>query len=111
VHLRDHRPRGNIAFFWIQYFYFGMLPTAVAGVVVLWRRRAPLWPMLALVAMVVITVAGTLGSTRYRVPADIGIAMLAAVGIDAALRAVHGRRRTKTEAAEVAETRTLVSAD
>jgi 4-amino-4-deoxy-L-arabinose transferase-like glycosyltransferase len=104
--------RGNIAFFWMQYFfYLAMLPAAVAGVVVLWRRRAPLWPMLALVAMVVITVAGTFGSTRYRVPADIGIAMLAAVGIDAALRALHGRRRTKTEAAEVAETRTLVSAD
>jgi 4-amino-4-deoxy-L-arabinose transferase-like glycosyltransferase len=104
--------RGNIAFFWLQYFfYLAMVPFAIGGVVVLWRgRRASLWPMIALIGMVAFTVASTFGSTRYRAPADVAIALLAAVGVDAALRAFAGRR-TNAVPVDETENRPLVPAD
>jgi hypothetical protein len=97
--LRLDLMEGNIGFLWLEYFcYLAMVPAAIVGVVILRRRRAPLWPMLALILMVAITVASTFGSTRYRAPADVAIALLVAVTIDAAVRAGSGRR---THAIEV----------
>ncbi|MGH9027055.1 MAG: hypothetical protein ACRDWD_13200, partial [Acidimicrobiia bacterium] len=66
--------------------YYVLMPFAIGGVVVLWRRRVTLVPLLAL--PVIGTVAGMLafGNTRYRIPAEIAIVTLAAVAIDAILR-------------------------
>ncbi len=66
-------------------FWLLVLP-AVAGVVVLRRRKMPVYPLTGFVITVVITVALTFGMPRYRVPADIPIVLLAAVAIDAAIR-------------------------
>ena len=41
-----------------------------------------LLPMLVPIVAVTITAAGTFGLTRYRVPADVVIVVLAALGID-----------------------------
>ena len=59
---------------------------AVAGAVILRRRRqAPIFPLLALPAIVLATVAVTFAQTRYRAPAEPVVVVLAAVAIDAAL--------------------------
>jgi 4-amino-4-deoxy-L-arabinose transferase-like glycosyltransferase len=93
---------GDIRFLWAEYFfYLAMLPAAVAGAVILYRRRAPLWPLLAPILTVAITVATTFGSTRYRAPADVSIALLAAVTIGAVLdTALTPRRRAVPRASD-----------
>ena len=63
-----------------------MLPFAIGGAVVLRRRGGVLSPLLAVIATVALTVATTFGSSRYRAPADVTIALFAAVGGDAVLR-------------------------
>jgi 4-amino-4-deoxy-L-arabinose transferase-like glycosyltransferase len=60
---------------------------AVAGAVVLNRRRtARLFPLLVLPAIVIVTVALTYGTTRFRASAETSLAILAAVAIDALWR-------------------------
>ncbi len=66
--------------------YFAMLPFAVAGAIILWRRRLPLAPILALPAVITVTAALAFGVTRYRVPVDLVIVLLAGVAIDGMLR-------------------------
>jgi 4-amino-4-deoxy-L-arabinose transferase-like glycosyltransferase len=57
---------------------------AIAGAVVLRRRRTvPLFPLLALPAIVIVTVAVTYGSNRFRAPAETSLVVLAAIAIDA----------------------------
>lgn len=62
-------------------FYYPLLLLAIGGVVLLIRRRASVWPLI--VPAVVVT-AGTLlayGQTRFRVPAEPSIVVLAALAI------------------------------
>jgi len=66
--------------------YFVMLPFALAGVIILWRKRVPLAPILALPAVITVTAALAFGVTRYRVPVDLVITLLAGVAIDGLLR-------------------------
>jgi 4-amino-4-deoxy-L-arabinose transferase-like glycosyltransferase len=58
----------------------------ILGLVVLHRRRKPIWLYLVLGAVVSFTVAISFGIQRYRVPVDAVLPALAAVGIDALLR-------------------------
>jgi 4-amino-4-deoxy-L-arabinose transferase-like glycosyltransferase len=68
---------------------------ALVGAVVLWRRRVvPVFPLLAVPAIVLFAVAVTFGQTRYRGPAEPALVVLAAVAVDAALR----RRPTEPRA-------------
>ena len=66
---------------------------AIAGAVVLRRRRAaPVFPLLVLPLIALLTVAATYGTTRFRATAETSLAILAAVAVDASVRAVrqHG---------------------
>jgi 4-amino-4-deoxy-L-arabinose transferase-like glycosyltransferase len=73
-------------------FYLLML-LSIAGAITLRRRREiPLFPLLAVPAVVLVTVAVTYGNTRFRAPAEIVLAVLAAVAIDAAATKLAGRR-------------------
>ena len=83
--LEDGRPYGAAAAGIVM--YYALLPFAVAGAVILRRRRVSILPPLALVSMVVVTVAVTFGQTRYRATAEVGLVLLAAVAIDAAVSA------------------------
>ena len=56
---------------------------AVAGAVILRRRRETLLPTLSLVAAAVLTAAVSFGITRYRVGADVAVLVLAAVAAGA----------------------------
>lgn len=79
---------------WISlYAYYLMLPFAIGGLVVLWRRRRQLvLPILVLVIIATFAAATTFGIPRYRAPAEVGIVLAAAVGIHAAWGAWRRRR-------------------
>ncbi len=64
------------------FLYYPLVAAAVAGVVVLVRRRTPIWPLAATCVMVTITATVLYGLTRFRVPAEVAIVVLAAVLID-----------------------------
>jgi 4-amino-4-deoxy-L-arabinose transferase-like glycosyltransferase len=75
--------------------YYLLLPLAVAGAVMLRRRRKPIGILLApFVLVVVVSILGY-GTPRFRVPAEVPLVVLAAV----ALSALAGRLREGRAAA------------
>lgn len=69
--------------------YWVLLPFAVLGVVLLYRRRVRVWPLLSTAVVVALTTALTYGQQRFRVAAEPSLVVLAAVSV----AAVAGRRR------------------
>jgi 4-amino-4-deoxy-L-arabinose transferase-like glycosyltransferase len=63
----------------------------IAGAIVLRRRRVTMFPVLAPIGVVVITVVLLYSSGRFRAPADLMLAILAAVAIDALCNVVAHR--------------------
>ena len=61
--------------------YYLVALAAVAGAVVLRRRRVPVYPLLVPVATVVITAAAFYGATRFRASAEPVLCLLAAVAL------------------------------
>lgn len=73
---------------------------AVIGAVTLRRRRSvPLFPLLAVPAIVLLAVAVTFAQTRYRAPAEPAVVVLAAVAIDARLPRRRAALSTEADAA------------
>ena len=71
--------------------YYVLLVLAVIGAMCLRRQRKPLWILLLpFVFVTLISIAGY-GESRFRIPADISITVLAAVGVHAVLS--RGRER------------------
>jgi 4-amino-4-deoxy-L-arabinose transferase-like glycosyltransferase len=68
------------------FVFWALLPLGVAGAVLARRRGVPVYPLFAFPLAVLLSVLLTIGQTRYRAPAEIPLAILAAVAIDAALR-------------------------
>jgi 4-amino-4-deoxy-L-arabinose transferase-like glycosyltransferase len=88
---RDNRRELPVSVAGLATFYvLGAL--SIAGVVVLRRRRDLVFPLLAPVLAVVVAVAFTYGQTRFRAPAEISLALLAAVALDEFVR-----RRTRRQ--------------
>jgi 4-amino-4-deoxy-L-arabinose transferase-like glycosyltransferase len=68
---------------WAGFFAFWILvPFAVAGGVLLRRRRVPITPLVAQFVIVTVTAAAIYGITRFRVPAEVSLVVLAAVAVD-----------------------------
>ena len=63
--------------------YFPLLFAAIAGWVVMRRRRRRSWPLLVPALIVTIASAATYGQTRFRVPAEPSLVALAAVTVAA----------------------------
>ncbi|HEY3830664.1 MAG TPA: acyltransferase family protein [Acidimicrobiia bacterium] len=61
--------------------YLLLMPLALHGLVLLYRRRVTIIPFLALAATITITAASTFGITRYRAPIDALLPVLAAGAI------------------------------
>jgi 4-amino-4-deoxy-L-arabinose transferase-like glycosyltransferase len=78
------------------FFYYPLLALAIAGGVVLWRRKATLWPLLVPPVVVTLASAATYGQTRFRVPAEPSLIVLAAVAL-ATLFAGWGERRARSQ--------------
>jgi hypothetical protein len=58
-----------------------MVPVAIAGGVLLWRRKVTLIPLVAPFLLVTFTAASTFGITRYRVPSEVALVILAGLGV------------------------------
>ena len=67
--------------------YYLLAPLAVAGALILRRRGEPLGLLLAPLALVVVVSVLGYGTPRFRVPAEIPLVVLAAVAVDAVVRA------------------------
>jgi 4-amino-4-deoxy-L-arabinose transferase-like glycosyltransferase len=79
------------------YSFYAVAILAVAGTVVRRRRQAepgaaPIFPMMAPVVVVMITVLTTYASTRFRAAAEPALAVLSAIAIEAAVASLRGRR-------------------
>jgi len=83
--------RGNVASWAVLIGYWMVLPFAMLGLVVLRRRRIPIFPYLAIAASVTVTVAISFGITRYRAPVDAVLPVLAAIALDALWRRYRRR--------------------
>ncbi len=68
------------------------MPFAVGGLVVLYRRRITIIPLLAVAAIATFAAAITFGVTRYRAPAEVAIVAAAAVGLVALWQWIAGKR-------------------
>lgn len=80
--------------------YYALVPVAVAGVVVLRRRGAPLVPLLAWPVTTTLAAVTAFGETRYRVPSEVALVVLAACALDAwSSRRGDARRRGAAPAA------------
>jgi 4-amino-4-deoxy-L-arabinose transferase-like glycosyltransferase len=92
---------------WVGYawtaMYWVLLPFAVAGAVLLRRRRTLLYPLLVEFVIVAISAATTFGMIRYRAGAEVPLLLLSAVAIDAVWRRL--RRRSPARERESSETR------
>jgi 4-amino-4-deoxy-L-arabinose transferase-like glycosyltransferase len=71
-----------------------LVPLATAGALAARRRRAPLFVLLAPVALTLIVSATAYGTLRFRAPADISLVALGAVGALAVLQRLLARRRS-----------------
>jgi Dolichyl-phosphate-mannose-protein mannosyltransferase len=86
--------------------FYPIAVLAIAGGVVLRRRRIPVFPLAALPVIVLISLTIAFGITRFRAIAEAALVVLAAVAIDAGLRMLHARRRAVAgDAADVAADR------
>jgi 4-amino-4-deoxy-L-arabinose transferase-like glycosyltransferase len=75
-----------------------LVPLAVAGALILRRRGMRPWILLVPVVVVCLTVLVTYGNQRFRHIADLSLVVLAAVALDAGLRARRAGRHTSEEA-------------
>jgi hypothetical protein len=82
---------------------------AVYGVIVLRRRRRMLWIILAPPLLVTVTCAIGFGLTRYRMPAEPSLLVLAAVAVDQLIRrrAAAAKRPTTRDKREAAPRATV----
>lgn len=71
--------------------YYLLVPLAVVGAASLWRRGVTLIPLIAPMLVITVTAALAFGTTRYRIPADVALVVLAGVG-GAGLVGRWGRR-------------------
>jgi Dolichyl-phosphate-mannose-protein mannosyltransferase len=87
----EGRPRNwqmaGTVMFWV------LMPFAVGGVVLLRRKRVPIWPLVSTVVVVSITAMLTYGQQRFRVAAEPAIIATAAVALVAIGRAVRPTRQ------------------
>ncbi len=67
----------------VSSMYYALLPLAIAGTVVLRRRRVPSFPLWAIGLNVVCASALTFGQTRYRTTFEVSLVLLSAVALDA----------------------------
>ncbi len=76
--------------------YFALLPLAAIGLWLLRRRRMVIWPFVALAGLVTVTAVTSFGVTRYRVPVDVCLPMLAAVTIGVGYQWLSNTWRPRT---------------
>ena len=79
------------------WMYYVLVVASIAGLVVLRRRRVPIFPLLVQPALATFAAATTIGITRYRAGAEVSIVLAAAVALVAAARAMGLRSRQPSD--------------
>jgi 4-amino-4-deoxy-L-arabinose transferase-like glycosyltransferase len=82
------------------WMYYGLLALAVGGAVVLRRRRVPLWPLAGVGLTVAVAMVLSFGNTRYRMPFEVCLVVLAAAAIDRLWARERSRPASRTEMAD-----------
>jgi hypothetical protein len=77
------------------YVYWGLAALAIGGVVVLIRRRATIWPLVAALLTVAVSTVITYGTQRFRIAAEPAIVVFAAAALVALGSAVQTPARTR----------------
>ena len=72
--------------------YYVLLPLALYGLLVLWRRKAPIWVIAAPLMLSCAQAVLAYGFLRFRQPAEISLVVLAGVAIDQLWRSRADRR-------------------
>ena len=75
-----------------MWFYYPLLAAAIGGAVVLRKRRQRFWPLVVPAIIVTLGAVASYGQTRFRVPAEPVIVVLAAVAVMAAVDRLQGDR-------------------
>jgi 4-amino-4-deoxy-L-arabinose transferase-like glycosyltransferase len=88
---------------WGLAVYYPLLVLAIGGAVVLWRRRAPVWPLLVPPIIVILSTAVSYGRVRFRVEAEPVLVVLASVALGAIFSEWRRRRRGRPLERESAE--------
>jgi hypothetical protein len=99
VSLREYLDGAEKSVAWaalIGYYVLALL--SIVGGIVVRRRRVPLLPLLAPIAVVLITVVVTYGNTRFRTPAEVVLVVLGAVAIDAGIARLVPNRSPRERA-------------
>jgi hypothetical protein len=68
------------------------MPFAIAGVLLLWRARIPISPILGPVIVATVAAALSFGVVRYRSPAEPAIVLAAAASFEMLWRSMDPRR-------------------
>ncbi len=78
--------------------YIVLAPLGIAGLVLLRRRRRMIWPFLTIAGLATFTAVTSFGITRYRIPVDVVLPILAAVALVSGWERVtsYSRRRRTT---------------
>jgi hypothetical protein len=71
------------------WMYYALVALSLYALVWMRKRRIPISPMIAIVLMVTFTAAVSIGITRYRVSADVMLAILGGVALEALWRLVR----------------------
>ncbi|HWC37435.1 MAG TPA: glycosyltransferase family 39 protein, partial [Acidimicrobiales bacterium] len=88
---------------WGLAVYYPLLALAIGGAVVLWRRRAPVWPLLVPPIIVILSTAVSYGQLRFRVEAEPVLVVLASVALAAIFSRWRRRRRGRPLEQETTE--------
>ncbi|MDE3206239.1 MAG: glycosyltransferase family 39 protein [Acidobacteriota bacterium] len=72
--------------------FWGLSLLSVGGLVILRRRRVPVFPLLGVGLTVVVSVMLSFGDTRYRTPFEVSVAILASVAAERVWAAVAPQR-------------------
>ena len=97
----DQFPEGRDKWMaWTGFIGFWILSLlSIAGVVILRRRKTPVYPLVALIVIAFMTIAISFATPRYRTTAEPALAVLAAVAIDAGLTRWRAGRDAAASAA------------
>jgi hypothetical protein len=97
--------RGRLPSWAGTWMYYALLPISGYALFVMFKRRIPISPMVAIFLMVTFTSAISIGITRYRVGADVALAVLGGIGLDALWRRLRrpGAPEAEAEAPRVPE--------
>ncbi|HKH04105.1 MAG TPA: acyltransferase family protein [Acidimicrobiales bacterium] len=90
--------------------WYGVAVAGAIGLVGLRRAGRPIFPLVATVASVVVTVAVVYGTTRFRLPAELALMIPAAVTLDAGASAARRRWRAYRDARRETRAAALVDA-